>query len=206
MPSALAPPAPSVLDAPGDLRRRAHDALLACVARHGLAKTTLDDVAREAGCARATLYRYFGGKAQLVGETVAAEAERLVTALRAAAAETDDLEDAVVAVTTTAARWFHDHAAVQFLITFEPELVLPRVAFDGADRLLAAGSDALAPAFAPYLEPGYAARLAEWVTRTTLVYVCNPASPFDLRDKAAARALVHEYVLPGFLPLHPARG
>jgi AcrR family transcriptional regulator len=41
---------------------RAVRATLACVARHGLAKTTFDDVAREAGCARATLYRYFGGK------------------------------------------------------------------------------------------------------------------------------------------------
>src|SRR6476660_9592213 len=41
---------------------RAVGATLACIARHGLAKTTFDDVAREAGCARATLYRYFGGK------------------------------------------------------------------------------------------------------------------------------------------------
>ena len=34
---------------------RAVAALLTCIARYGLAKTTLDDVAREAGCSRATL-------------------------------------------------------------------------------------------------------------------------------------------------------
>jgi len=38
---------------------RVLDAALTCVGRVGLAKTTLDDVAREAGCARATVYRYF---------------------------------------------------------------------------------------------------------------------------------------------------
>ena len=38
------------------------DATVACIARVGVSKTTLDDVAREAGCSRATLYRYFPGK------------------------------------------------------------------------------------------------------------------------------------------------
>jgi AcrR family transcriptional regulator len=49
---------------------RARDALLVCIARFGLSKTTLDDVARVAGCSRATLYRYFDGKATLVRRTV----------------------------------------------------------------------------------------------------------------------------------------
>src|SRR5687768_12163722 len=61
-----APPRTETPSRPGgretDLRARAAAALLACTARHGLAKTTLDDVAREAGCARASLYRHFGGK------------------------------------------------------------------------------------------------------------------------------------------------
>ena len=44
---------------------RVLDGALACVARVGLGKTTLDDVAREAGCARATVYRCFPGKLAL---------------------------------------------------------------------------------------------------------------------------------------------
>ena len=60
---------------------RAVRATLACVARHGLAKTTFDDVAREAGCARATLYRYFGGKRQLVRITLVREAARLAASI-----------------------------------------------------------------------------------------------------------------------------
>ena len=42
------------------------DAALACVARVGVAKTTLDDVAKEAGCARATVYRCFPGRLALM--------------------------------------------------------------------------------------------------------------------------------------------
>ncbi len=42
-------------------------ATLSCVGRWGLAKTTIDDVARQAQCSRATVYRVFpGGKETLV--------------------------------------------------------------------------------------------------------------------------------------------
>ena len=56
---------------------RVLDAALVCVARVGLGKTTLDDVAREAGCARATVYRCFPGKQALFTAVL----EREVTAL-----------------------------------------------------------------------------------------------------------------------------
>ena len=46
------------------------DAMAICVARSGLAATTLEDVAREAGCSRATLYRYASGKAQILGAQI----------------------------------------------------------------------------------------------------------------------------------------
>ena len=53
--------------------------LLACIGRFGLAKTTIDDVAREAACSRATLYRYFEGKPELVRRTVVSERERITS-------------------------------------------------------------------------------------------------------------------------------
>src|SRR6266480_1948546 len=90
---------------------RAVRATLACVARHGLAKTTVDDVAREAGCARATLYRYFGGKRELVRITVAHEAARIAADVRAAGDAEPTLEDAVVAMSVRAARELREHQA-----------------------------------------------------------------------------------------------
>ena len=50
---------------------------LRVIARFGLAKLTLDDVAREAGCSRATLYRYFPGKGALLRAVLDSETGRL---------------------------------------------------------------------------------------------------------------------------------
>lgn len=42
-----------------DIRRRLMDAAMSCVRRWGIEKTGLNDIAREAGCARQTVYNYF---------------------------------------------------------------------------------------------------------------------------------------------------
>src|SRR5689334_10631185 len=46
------------------------------LARHGLSKLTLEDVARATGVTRQALYRYFSGKDELVIELFVAEMER----------------------------------------------------------------------------------------------------------------------------------
>src|SRR5207237_984899 len=100
---------------------RAVRATLACVARHGLAKTTFDDVAREAGCARATLYRYFGGKRQLVRITLVREAARLAASIRDAGAAEATVADAP-APSPTPPIDLTDAAATRALVR---DLVLP---------------------------------------------------------------------------------
>lgn len=195
MPSVAAPVATHT-----DTRSRAVEATLACLARYGLSKTTIDDIAREAGCARATLYRHIGGKRALVLLTIGAEAERITTELHAVAAEHDTLEDAAVAVVTTAARELTTHPAIQFVLGFEPELALPHVTFEGGDRFLAHARTALAPCFDRFLPADEAARAAEWVTRVTLAYAYKPDAPVDVTDEAAVRRLVRQFIVPAFLP------
>ena len=178
---------------------RAVRATLACVARHGLAKTTFDDVAREAGCARATLYRYFGGKRQLVRITVAREAARIAAGVRDAADAESTFDDAVVAIVVRAARELRDNEALQFLFAFEPELVLPHVTFDAGNRFLVGAGSAVAPALERFLPADRTDRAGEWLARVVLTHALSPSSPIDLTDEAAARALVRELVLPGLL-------
>jgi AcrR family transcriptional regulator len=178
---------------------RAVRATLACVARHGLAKTTFDDVAREAGCARATLYRYFGGKRQLVKITVAREAARIAAAIREAGDAEVTFEDAVVAMVVRAARELREQKALQFLFAFEPEIVLPHVTFDAGNRFLVGAGSAVAPALTSFVPDERAERAGEWLARVVLTHAVSPTSPIDLTDEAAARALVRELVLPGLL-------
>jgi AcrR family transcriptional regulator len=195
MMSVTAPPEASSLPPTpaGTLEERTVRATLNCVARHGLAKTTVDDVAREAGCARATLYRYFGGKRELVDITVAHEAARIADDIRAAGDAESTLEDAVVAMSVRAARELREHQALQFIFAFEPELALPHVTFD------AAAGAAVAPALARFLPAERADRAGEWLARVVLTHGLSPTSPIDLTDEAAVRALVREFVVPGLV-------
>ncbi len=181
------------------IEERAVRATLACVARHGLTKTTFDDVAREAGCARATLYRYFGGKRQLVRITIAREAARITASIRDAAEAEPTVEDAVVAMVVRAARELREHDALQFLFAFEPEIVLPHVTFDAGTRFLIGAGSAIAPPLARFLPSARVDRAGEWLARVVLTHALTPTIPIDLTDEAVTRPLVRELVLPGLL-------
>ena len=68
-----------------DVRERLLQATYDCVARWGLAKTTIEDAAREAGVSRATVYRYFpGGRDELLSAVVGWEFSRFFLRLWAA--------------------------------------------------------------------------------------------------------------------------
>src|SRR3954454_4612841 len=112
-----------VATAPLPKSSRIRDAALVCIGRFGLAKTTVDDIAREAGCSRATLYRYFDGKPDIVRSAVSAERDRIVALVVDAGRSAPTFADAVVAVVVTAARELRSHDALQFLLAHEPEAV-----------------------------------------------------------------------------------
>jgi AcrR family transcriptional regulator len=195
---AVPPIEPVVPDGPaGPAAKRLLDATLACIARVGVSKTTLDDVAREAGVSRATLYRYFPGKPALLGAVVAREATTLSAALEHAAASAATLSDAVVAIVLEVQRWLDGHDALSFVLLAEPEVLLPHLAFDGADRVLDAGARVVAPALARFLDSDGALRAAEWVARMLLSYLCSPTGTVDLSDSVSVRALVDDFVVPG---------
>src|SRR3974377_1380662 len=143
---------------------RVLDAAVTCIARVGLGKTTLDDVAREAGCARATVYRCFPGKQQLLAALVAREVAALGAHLLDAAAAHDTPGAAVTAVIVTAARDLQSHAALALVATHAPELLLPPLAFERESAVLRAAGALVAPAFERFLaEPRTAPRLGEGV-------------------------------------------
>ncbi len=196
----------SVLADPPDatsIEHRAIEATLACIARHGLGKTTVDDVARQTECARATLYRYFGGKQELVAATVNAEAARIARRVQAAAADAGTLEDAVMAILATAAAELSGNAALQFVATHEPERLLPHLTFAGGDRFLAAAGPALEPCLAPYVPADRLPRAAEWVARVGLALLFSPTSPLSLGDLDHTRTYVLPAVQPTSVPVRP---
>jgi AcrR family transcriptional regulator len=183
-------------------RVRIVDAALACMARQGLGKTTVDDIARQATFSRATVYRTFpGGKDAIVAAVTETEVARLFSSLAVVMGEATDLEDVLVAGMVEAARRLGGHAALAYLLAHEPGVILPRLTFADMDRILFAAGDFAAPFFARWLSPDQAARAAEWAVRIVFAYMADPAPDTDLADPADTRALVRTFVLPGILAL-----
>ncbi len=95
-------------------RDQALEATLTCIANGGMKGFTVEDVARQAGLSRATIYRYFpGGRDQLVGETVTWEVGRFFARLADAIADAPDFRSRVEQGLAFAHRSLRDHEAFQ---------------------------------------------------------------------------------------------
>ncbi len=193
------------LPSEGSNEAKVLDAVLACVARWGMQKTTIDDVARESGLSRATVYRLFpGGKPEMLRSAVLADVARLAAELTDELALATDLEDCLVRGLLAAGRHLHEDAALAFLLEHEPASVEAHLAFDRLDGLFATAAAVVAPALAPHLaDPGRSAEAAVWAARLLVSYFLHPSPAVDLTDEAHVRRLVTTHLLPGLAPERP---
>jgi AcrR family transcriptional regulator len=182
--------------------RRLVEAALACIARWGVRKTSLDDIAREAGVSRATAYRVFpGGKDRLVEVVFRHEAGRFLRAVEDALHGTAALDELVVTGITTVLRLAAGHPVLGAVIEHEPELVLPHFAFHQLDRVLAVAEALCRPHLGRFLPPDEVAPVADLLARVVLTYAFRPATWIDADDPASVRRLVDSYLLP---VMHPS--
>ncbi|HEX9529774.1 MAG TPA: TetR/AcrR family transcriptional regulator [Acidimicrobiales bacterium] len=183
-----------------DARERILAGAYACVARYGLAKTTVDDVARLSGLSRATFYRYFpGGKDQLQREVVAWEVRRFFARLAEAVGPAPDLATMLVEGLLYAHRALIDHEVLQKVLQTEPELLLPLLSVE-ANRLLPLVAGFVEPYVArapllPGLEPDQA---AGYLARMILSYI-EAQGRWDLTDRSEVERLVRVELLGGIV-------
>lgn len=186
--------------APPPSRERLLEAAYACVARYGLAKTTMEDVAREAGLSRATVYRYFPqGKEQLVRDVVAWEAQRFFERLTRAVAHHVELAELLEETLVFAHRAVEEHAVLQKILETEPDRLLPVLTTESG-RLIALVKQFLVLAMqrAP-LRPGVDVdAAAEYVARMVLSHIGGQGQ-WDLTDRRAVRRLVDTQLLGGIV-------
>jgi AcrR family transcriptional regulator len=181
----------------GDVQDRVVAGTLRCVARWGVAKTTLDDIAREAGCSRATVYRAFpGGKQAVLEATGEAEIQRLLLDLAIALDATDTLAKLLEVAIVESVRSIRANDALQYLLVHEPEHLLVHVSFDALDPLLALATDFGAPYLGRYLDARSARETAEWIARLIVSAVIGPC-PIDMGDAAVVAGFLETYILPG---------
>jgi AcrR family transcriptional regulator len=191
----------TVLDEP---RERVLAATYACVARFGMGKTTVEDVVKESGVSRASIYRLFpGGKDQLLRETVGWEMNHFFGRLAEAVYDAPDfaslLEDGLV----FAHRSIQEHEVLRKVLETEPERLLPLITVE-QHRVL----DFITAFLLPYLEreqragrvrPGVDLEAAtEYVARLVLSLIGSPGR-WDMDDPEQVHVLVREELLGGIL-------
>jgi len=189
---------------PLTLRDRLLAATYRCVERFGLGKTTIDDVAKESGASRATIYRQFpGGRDELLRETVAWELSNYFTVLADHVRDAPNLEELLRRGLWFAHRSVAEHAVLRKIMQTEPERLLPLLTTE-ATRTLPFIADFLLPylrreADAGRLRPGVdAERAAEYLARSILSLIGAPGR-WNLDDPTQVSELVRDELLGGIV-------
>lgn len=188
--------APAIQDEPADA---VLDATAELLARFGLRRWSMDDVADAAGVGRATVYRRFPSREQLVNATIAREANRFFAEVASAVAESDGVEEKVVEGFLVGMRMAresllpgfleNDHTTAISLFTSAPVLELGKAALVSQYQALTAeSSDADRRAEIELV--------AEVLVRLAMSFVLMPGSVIDFGDPGKARAGLTRIVRP----------
>lgn len=185
-------------------RDRLLDATERCLRRSGIRRTTVSEIAQEAGVSRAWLYRHFPDKASLVVATLSRTDERFWAEAHARVSSADGLAAQVA-------------AAVGFALERQPGALLLRLkAEEPGDfaEMVGTGLAELMPGMAAfwhgYLEAARAVGevrpdldvvlAAEWVMRIVLSLVTVPGGAVDTSDPAGIRRFLDEFLVAGLGP------
>jgi AcrR family transcriptional regulator len=178
----------------GDTATRILDATLATMGDHGVARLTLEDVAKRAGLSRQTVYRYFPSKGELLEATVLREEKIFIANMKTAAGRQRELEPALRAAIEAALRTGQAHVLLNRLMATEPTALVALVTTDRGP-VLSAARQALEDILAGWLPKAPKARLgmaADAVARLLVSYVMNPpADPPAQVANRLAQLLVH---------------
>jgi AcrR family transcriptional regulator len=168
--------------------------------RVGIARITVEEVARDAGVARATVYRWFpGGREQLVDEGVTWEIARFLGRLAAHVEDAPDLATRLERGLVFAHRLLEDHDVLQRVLATEPGSVLPQIHATFPLVLEVVRAELAHWLADEALRPGVDVDdAAEYLARVFLTFLVNQGS-WDLADPDQVRVLVHTKFLAGVL-------
>ena len=179
-----------------ELATRICQAFLACVAGNGLRATSIDDVAREAGCGRATIYRVIpGGRTGLLIAAVDHSISVIVDACATAVEGSATIHEAVARSVRAASSTLSYSVALQRLLAEEPGAILPFLSFDGLTPVLHRVAQWSPMLFGRFVTDAQAGDAGEWVARVVLGHLRSPGGPIDLTDLDHCRRLVDTFFI-----------
>ena len=187
-----------------DVRAQVLEGAYACIGRHGMAKTTVEDIAAASGVSRATIYRIFpGGKDEVLRDTVGWEMDRFFLRLGEELGDAADFPEFLERALPRARQELLEHTVLQKVLETEPDRLNALITVQ-QHRVIGA----IAAYFLPLLErdrdsgivaaDADLARMAEYVARMCLSLISSPGR-HDLTEPAEVRSLVRGELLGGVL-------
>jgi AcrR family transcriptional regulator len=182
-------------------RERLLEAAAICIRRTGIRRTTVGQIAEEAGVSRAWLYRLYPDKNTLIGAALMREDEEFWARAHAVVGAADDLADQVAAAVIFS-RAEQPGALLLLLQQAEPEATAAVVG-SGLRHMV----PGLAGFWHPYLEAAQArgevradldvAQASEWVLRIVISLVSVAGETMDINNPADVRAFLRTFLVAG---------
>ena len=166
------------------------DAALRRFAADGVRGTTMDDIAREASIGRATVYRRFSGRDEIVRAVLLREMARFIGEVDAAVQRIDDPLERFVEGFVATLREARDHPLLRRLLEVEPDQLLPALTLEGTPALTLARAY-LAQEFRRSQSEGHihgdvdVDLVAEMLVRLCQSLLLTPGGMIELDDDAA---------------------
>lgn len=180
------------------------DAALALFIESGLRRTTMDDVAGKAGIGRATLYRRFGDKHQLVQAVILRECQQQLTLIERRLKGIESAVDALLEAFVLAVTGAHRHPLLTRLLRSEPDTILPYLTTELPEvttfsRLYLAAQISKSQK-AGLIAAKPAEQIAELLLRLVQSLVLSPTGVIDPGDENSVRGFANLFLRPLLTP------
>ncbi|MEU4543935.1 TetR/AcrR family transcriptional regulator [Nonomuraea dietziae] len=167
------------------------DAAYARFLAYGVRGTTVDDVARQAGLSRVTVYRRFSRKNDLIQGVILRELRRFLRDFEQAVAGLPTPAEQVVEGFAVTLRLVRGHSLLGRLLAGEPGTILPHLT-TGAEPYMAVAREFVAS----HLDSPDAEAIAEMFIRISLSFLLTPSSAIPLESDEQARAFARRHLVP----------
>lgn len=173
------------------------EAALVSAEKYGVRRMTMEDIAREAGLARVTLYTHFRTKDDIVRGAALNELGRVLGELDTVFAQPGTAEERLVRTFAHAIRLLRGHALLQRLLAVEPEVLMPFLTGDSAVLAIAGAWAAQkireAEGPPPPIPPEHGGELLMRIVQSVLL---APTSTYALDEPGELERMAREWLVP----------
>lgn len=188
-------------DVEDETAARVLDAALDRFATFGIRRTTMDDIAEVAGIGRATVYRRFGGRDEIVRAVVLRELARFIAEVDAVVQAIDDPVERFTEGFVAMLRAARTNDLLRRMLDVEPQLVLPALTVEAGSAVALCREYLVGELGRSQVDGEIRADVDVEVVAELLVRLCQsllltPNGVLDVDDETGLRRLARAYLAP----------